>query len=165
MPSTHALQKKFKSDIRTCLSVMGKLSLGCTSSPKNSFVKPGPKPSLSGIDPFPMIPRPFIFARRNEILDFHLLEFTGPENKISRRYLVFEAFPICGQFKRDFDPTGIHSVFEIRKDSLGGFRPKITKRRSVAQSTGVCLKHHVEFPRSKRTRLARNWRGHLRLLT
>ena len=160
-------ERKLESDVRTCLSVMGKLFLGVYFLTQKVFRQAyGAKPCFSGIDPFPVIPPPLLFARRDEILDFHLLEFTRSENEISRGNLVSKGFPDLGNAKGDFDPTGIHDVFEIRKDSLGGFRPKITKRGPVAQGSDVSLEHHVEFPGgSKRTRLAGSWRRNLGLLS
>ena len=56
-------ERKLESDVRTCLSVMGKLFLGVYFLTQKVFRQAyGAKPCFSGIDPFPVIPPPLLFA-------------------------------------------------------------------------------------------------------
>ncbi len=84
------------------------------------------EPVLTPVNPFSVSRLP-ICVWSDEVLHFHLLEFSGAENEVSRGYLVTKRFPDLGNSKGDFDPAGIDDVLVVCKDTLCGFGTKVGK--------------------------------------
>src|SRR3989339_1485951 len=80
----------------------------------------------------------------DEIFNFHLLEFAGPESEISGSDFVPEGFPNLGDSEWKLHVSCVENIFEIDENPLSRFRSKIDKRARVFRYALVSLEHEVE---------------------
>ena len=78
-----------------------------------------------------------VFPRLDEEFHFHLFEFPGAENKVSRRNFVAEAFSDLSNTKRRLHPRGGHHIIEVHKNSLRRFGAQIMHASFVIDWTQV----------------------------
>ena len=67
---------------------------------------------------------PLLIPRTDEVLNFHLLEFPGPENEVPRGDFVPKRFADLRDPKRDFSPTHVAHVFEVDENALNRRKKK-----------------------------------------
>src|SRR5690606_31518737 len=82
---------------------------------------------------FPFFKPIHIRAGTDEILHFHLFEFTGSKNKISRRDFVPKRFTDLRDSERNLLPHRLLNIQEIHEDPLRRFRSQINNRRRILE--------------------------------
>ena len=102
--------------------------------------------------PIPAVLQPvlmpfFVRPRLDEEFHFHLLEFTGPENEIARRYFVAETLPGLPDTERRLLACGVHHVEVIHEDALRGLRAQVMNSALVLDGTDHRAEHAVEVLR------------------
>ena len=104
----------------------------------------GNQPVDAGVEPLAMEALPVGF-RGDEVLDLHLLELAGAEDKVARGDLVAEGFADLGDTKGDLDPSGIDDVFIVGEDALGGLGAKVGRGGVIGEGADFSFKHELEL--------------------
>ena len=102
--------------------------------------------------PIPAILQPvlvpfFVRSRLDEEFHFHLLEFTGPENEVTGRYLVAETLPGLPDTEGWFLACRIHHVQVVDEDPLGGLWSQVVQGAFILHRPHHGAKHSVEVLR------------------
>ena len=61
----------------------------------------------------------------HKIFNLHLLELAGPEHKVARRDFITKGLALLSNTKRQVRVKGIHHIFVIGKNPLGGFGAQV----------------------------------------
>ena len=154
-------KRKLESDVRTCLSVMGKLFLGVF--PKKSFVKPMDQTMLFWYRSIPGDTAAILFARRMKYSISICSNSRRSENEISRVISFRKAFPIWAMPKGTLTRPVSTTFLKFAKIP-GRFPAKITKR-DPSRKARVVSNIMLNSRGSKRTRLAGSWRREPGLLS
>jgi hypothetical protein len=76
------------------------------------------QPALHVFDPRSVRGLPLVVAGPDEVLDFHLLELSAPENEVPRRDFVPKRFPDLRDAERHFSTAHFTHVFEVDENAL-----------------------------------------------
>ena len=126
------------------LGVEGQLLLGVIPQTQVFLLHPQVHKPLAAV----VLPvgEPFqIGAGLHEELQFHLLEFPGPEDEVAGGDFVTEAFPYLGHPKGDLLAAGALDVHKVDKDALGSLRPEVEGAFAVLGGALEGLEHEVEL--------------------
>ena len=131
-------------DIETAQSIMGQLFLAMLAEfevffahaqfllPVDALINPVFKPFVLG-------------ARFDEVLDFHLLEFTVAEDEVAGGNLIAEGLAHLGDAEGQLFAGSVDHILEIDEHALGGLRSQIDYRDSILNRSHKGLEHQVEL--------------------
>ena len=89
----------------------------------------------------------FVLARRDEVLDLHLLELAHAEDEVARRDLVAERLADLRDAERQLAIGRVEHVLEVDEDALRRLGPQVGERLRIGDRADLRLEHHVERPR------------------
>src|SRR5216683_1551990 len=86
----------------------------------------------------------FVSARPDEVLHLHLLELAGPEDEVTRGYLVTERLTDLPDTERDLPARALQDVAVVDEDPLRRLRTQVRKARLVLHRSEVGAQQAVE---------------------